>query len=62
MFNYDGQGVPLENFSMILMGPYKDIFTSLIFFDGVYYIRYLAALQKWAHRLYSLVDIGPKMA
>ena len=30
-FKYDGQGVPLENFSMILRGPYKDIFMPLKF-------------------------------
>ena len=30
-FKYEGQGVPLENFSMIPRGPYKDIFMPLKF-------------------------------
>ncbi len=58
---YDGQGVPLENFSMILRGPYKDIFMPLKFVwgGGVYYIRNLAALQKSAHRLPDQKQIKP---
>ncbi len=51
-FKYDGQGVPLEYFSMILRGPYKDIFIPLKFvWGGLHCFRNLVALQKLAGRL-----------
>ena len=31
-FEYDGQAVPLENFSMSLLGPYRDALCPLLIF------------------------------
>ncbi len=36
-FDYDGQGVPLENFSMSLLGPNRDALRPLLIFrEGVH--------------------------